>query len=138
MTARDEIVFIVDDDERICEGLTELLASHGMQALAFRSAGEYMTADKPDLQSEMAQGDHPPIVFITGHGDIPSSVRAIKHGALDFLTKPFSEEAVMSAIRKGRSCRYRTVERTLSESDAPRARCSSAGGKRPPEQASRC
>jgi FixJ family two-component response regulator len=117
MTVRHEIVFIVDDDERICEALSELLASHGMQALAFRSAGEYMTADKPDtpaclildvelpdingldLQSEIAQGDHPPIVFITGHGDIPSSVRAIKHGALDFLTKPFSEEAVMSAIR---------------------------------------
>jgi FixJ family two-component response regulator len=88
-----------------------------MQALAFGSAGEYMNANKPDapaclvldielpdingldLQGQIAQSDHPPIVFITGHGDIPSSVRAIKHGALDFLTKPFSDEDVMTAIR---------------------------------------
>lgn len=117
MTAYDQIVFIVDDDPRIREALSELLASHGMEARSFRSAGEYITAEKPDtaaclildvelpdingldLQSEIAESDHPPIVFITGHGDIPSSVRAIKHGALDFLTKPFSDEAVMSAIR---------------------------------------
>jgi FixJ family two-component response regulator len=117
MTASDQIVFIVDDDERIREALSELLASHGIDSLAFRSAGDYISAQKPDvaaclildvelpdingldLQSEIAEGDHPPIVFITGHGDIPSSVRAIKHGALDFLTKPFSDEAVMSAIR---------------------------------------
>jgi FixJ family two-component response regulator len=117
MTTLDQIVFIVDDDERIREALSELLASHGMGALLFRSAGEYIAAEKPDapaclildvelpdingldLQSEIAEGDHPPIVFITGYGDIPSSVRAIKHGALDFLTKPFSDEAVMSAIR---------------------------------------
>lgn len=117
MTAYDQIVFIVDDDPRIREALSELLASHGMEARSFRSAGEYIAAEKPDaaaclildvelpdingldLQSEIAESDHPPIVFITGHGDIPSSVRAIKHGALDFLTKPFSDEAVMSAIR---------------------------------------
>lgn len=51
-----------------------------------------------DLQGQIAGGDHPPIVFITGHGDISSSVRAIKHGALDFLTKPFSDADVMGAI----------------------------------------
>ena len=117
MTAYDQIVFIVDDDPRIREALSELLASYGIEAHSFRSAGEYIAAEKPDapaclildvelpdingldLQSEIAQSDHPPIVFITGHGDIPSSVRAIKHGALDFLTKPFSDDAVMSAIR---------------------------------------
>lgn len=117
MTAYDQIVFIVDDDPRIREALSDLLASHGMEAHSFRSAGEYIAAKKPDapaclvldvelpdingldLQSEIAESNHPPIVFITGHGDIPSSVRAIKHGALDFLTKPFSDEAVMSAIR---------------------------------------
>ena len=117
MTARDQIVFIVDDDQRIREALSELLASHGIEAVSFRSAGEYIAAEKVDapaclildvelpdingldLQSEIAESDHPPIVFITGHGDIPSSVRAIKHGALDFLTKPFSDETVMSAIR---------------------------------------
>ena len=51
-----------------------------------------------DLQRQIAEGDHPPIVFITGHGDIPSSVRAIKHGAVDFLTKPFSDADLMAAI----------------------------------------
>jgi FixJ family two-component response regulator len=51
-----------------------------------------------DLQGQIAKGDHPPIVFITGHGDIPSSVRAIKHGAVDFLTKPFSDTDLMTAV----------------------------------------
>jgi len=116
MTADDHIVFIVDDDERIREALDELLASHGMRAAAFASAGDYVGADKPDvpaclildvelpdingldLQKQIAEGDHPPIVFITGHGDIPSSVRAIKRGAVDFLPKPFSDSDLMAAI----------------------------------------
>jgi FixJ family two-component response regulator len=111
------MVFVVDDDERIREALGELLASHGMRAEAFGSASDYIRADKPDvpaclildvelpdingleLQRQIATGDHPPIVFITGHGDIPSSVQAIKHGAVDFLTKPFSEADLMAAIR---------------------------------------
>lgn len=117
MTANNHIVFIVDDDERIREALIELLASHGIQVTAFGSARDYMAADKPDvpaclvldvelpdingldLQGQIAESDHPPIVFITGHGDIPSSVRAIKHGAVDFLTKPFSDVDLMAAIR---------------------------------------
>ncbi|ESY73567.1 MULTISPECIES: response regulator [unclassified Mesorhizobium] len=116
MTTDEQIVFIVDDDQRIREALSELLVSHGMRAIAFGSAGEYINADKPDLpaclildvelpdingldlQREIAVGGHPPIVFITGHGDIPSSVRAIKHGAVDFLTKPFSDADLMTAI----------------------------------------
>ena len=116
MTASNHIVFIVDDDPRIREALIELLESHGMRAVGFGSARDYIGADKPDvaaclvldvelpdingldLQRQIAQDDHPPIVFITGHGDIPSSVRAIKHGALDFLTKPFSDDDVMAAI----------------------------------------
>lgn len=116
MTADDHIVFIVDDDERIREALDELLASHGMRAAAFASAGDYVGADKPDvpaclildvelpdingldLQKQIAEGDHPPIVFITGHGDIPSSVRAIRRGAVDFLPKPFSDSDLMAAI----------------------------------------
>ena len=116
MTTNNHIVYIVDDDLRVREALGELLASHGMRALAFGSAGDYVGADKPDvpaclildvelpdingldLQKEIAEGDHPPIVFITGHGDIPSSVRAIKRGAVDFLTKPFSDADLMAAI----------------------------------------
>ena len=117
MMTQDHVVFIVDDDERIQEALGELLESHGMRAIAFSSAGDYVRAEKPDLpaclildvelpdingldlQRQIAEGEQPPIVFITGHGDIPSSVRAIKDGALDFLTKPFSDAALMAAVR---------------------------------------
>lgn len=116
MTTREPIVFIVDDDERIREALGELLASHGIRAMAYGSAGEYVAAEKPDvpaclvldvelpdingleLQRQIADGNHAPIVSITGHGDIPSSVRAIKHGAVDFLTKPFGDAEFMGAI----------------------------------------
>jgi FixJ family two-component response regulator len=117
MTTDGHIVFIVDDDPQLREALSDLLESHGMRAVTFGSAGEYVKADRPnvpaclildvelpdinglDLQRQIAQGDHPPIVFITGHGDIPSSVRAIKHGAVDFLAKPFSDADLMAAIR---------------------------------------
>jgi FixJ family two-component response regulator len=116
MTTGEHIVFIVDDDERIREALSELLAAHGLRAAAFASARDYMAAKKPDLpaclildvelpemsgldlQRQIAGRDHPPIVFLTGHGDIPSSVRAIKNGAVDFLTKPFSDIDLMAAI----------------------------------------
>ncbi|HVZ99487.1 MAG TPA: response regulator [Caulobacterales bacterium] len=117
MNADDPIVFIVDDDSRIREALSELLESHGFDVAAFGSAGEYVRAQKPDapaslildvelpdingldLQKQIAEGEHPPIIFITGHGDIPSSVQAIKQGAVDFLTKPFSDEDLMRAVK---------------------------------------
>jgi FixJ family two-component response regulator len=113
---RDDLVFIVDDDRRIREALTELLSSFDLRAVAFGSAAEYVAYPKPDvpaclvldvglpdingldLQSRMAQDDHPPIVFITGQADVPSSVRAIKAGAVDFLPKPFKEADLMRAI----------------------------------------
>lgn len=116
MSMDDRIVYIVDDDARVRDALTELLASHGVQAVAFASASDYMAADKPDipacllldielpdvngldLQDQIASSNHAPIVFITGHGDIPSTVRAIKLGAVDFLTKPFSESDLLAAI----------------------------------------
>jgi FixJ family two-component response regulator len=113
---QDHVVFIVDDDRRIREALSELLASFDMHAVAFGSAAEYMAYPKPDvpaclvldvelpdingldLQGRIAESDHPQIVFITGHGDIPSSVRAMKAGAVDFLTKPVRQEDLMRAI----------------------------------------
>ena len=113
---QDPIVFVVDDDRRICEALSELLSSFDLRSVTFGSAAEYMAYPKPDvpaclvldvelpdvngldLQSRFAQGNHPHIVFITGHGDIPSSVRAIKAGAVDFLPKPFKEADLMRAI----------------------------------------
>ena len=112
----DHIVFIVDDDPRLCESLCDLLAAQGLRALAFGSAAEYAAAANPDLpaclvldlelpgisgldfQGQIADRDHPPIVFITGHGDIASSVRAMKYGAVDFLTKPCSSAELLAAI----------------------------------------
>jgi FixJ family two-component response regulator len=116
MTTSDHVVFIVDDDGDLREALRDLLEAQGMRAITFASAGAYMAALKPnlpaclvldvelpdinglDLQGQIAERHHPPIVFITGHGDIPSSVQAIKRGAVDFLTKPFSPTKLMAAI----------------------------------------
>jgi FixJ family two-component response regulator len=114
---QDHIVFIVDDDPGVRESLSALLSSADMQAVSFGSASDYLAYAKPDLPSCLVldvdlpdinglefQGriseheEHPPIVFITGHGDIPSSVRAIKAGALDFLTKPFKDTDLLFAI----------------------------------------
>jgi FixJ family two-component response regulator len=117
MTRREEIVFVVDDDARVREAIGELLESLGWQAETFAAAADYVAHAKPDLpaclildvelpdingldlQRQMAEGDHPPIVFITGHGDIPSTGRAIKDGAVDCLTKPFSDADLMAAIQ---------------------------------------
>ena len=129
---QDHVVFIVDDDRRIREALSLLLSSFDMRAVAFGSAAEYMAYPKPDvpaclvldvklpdingldLQSRIAQGDHPHIVFVTGHGDIPSTVRAIKMGAVDFLTKPFREadlmRAINAALAANRDARKRRTE----------------------------
>ena len=110
------VIFIVDDDARIREALSELLEAHGYRTAAFASAGDFVHAYKPDrpsalildvelpdingldLQKQIADGAHPPIIFVTGHGDIPSSVQAIKRGAIDFLTKPISEVSLIRAI----------------------------------------
>jgi len=142
MNPQDHIVFIVDDDRRICEALCELLASFDLRAVAFRSAAEYIAYPKPDvpsclvldvqlpdingldLQSQTAEQDHMPIVFITGHGDVPSSVRAMKAGAVDFLTKPFKEADLMRAIDAA-IARDRDARRTRTELNELRQRLSS-------------
>ena len=107
---------MVDDDARVRDALTSLLASAGREVAAFASATEFLDADKPDapaclvldlelpdihgleLQKELAERESPPIVFITGHGDIPSSVKAMKAGAVEFLSKPFGDEELLRAI----------------------------------------
>ena len=132
MNPHDSIVFIVDDDRRICVALSELLSTFDLHVVTFGSAAEYIAYPKPDvpaclildvelpdingldLQSQTAQVDHPQIVFITGHGDIPTSVRAIKAGAVDFLTKPFKEadlmRAIHAAIAQDRDARRKRAE----------------------------
>ena len=119
MNKRDQIVFIVDDDHSVREAVCGLLTFLGLRVATFASAAEYIAFVKPDLpaclildlqlpdingldlQRQLADSNHPPIVFITGHGDIPSSVRAIKAGAVDFLAKPFSEADLLNAINCG-------------------------------------
>src|SRR5262244_2971986 len=116
MTTADHLVLIVDDDHRVCEALQDLLTAADLRAVAFGSAAEYIAYPKPDaasclildvelpdingldLQQQIGKEFRPPIIFVTGHGDIPSSVRAMKAGALDFLVKPFSDQELLERV----------------------------------------
>lgn len=116
MTSDSPLVFVVDDDARVRDALSSLLASAGREVAVFASATDFLQADKPDapaclvldlelpdihgleLQKELAERDAPPIVFITGHGDVPSSVKAMKAGAVEFLSKPFDDDELLRAI----------------------------------------
>ena len=113
------IVFVVDDDPAVREALSGLIRSIGMRVKTFASAAEFLRQEPPaepsclvldvglpglsgiDLQRELAAANRPfPIIFITGQGDIPTSVRAMKAGAVEFLTKPFREEDLLDSIRQ--------------------------------------
>jgi FixJ family two-component response regulator len=116
METTSPMVFIVDDDASIREALCELLTSAGMCVVTCESAGEYLRIKKPDLpaclildvalpdisgielQRQLGTGNHPPIIFLTGESDVPTSVRAIKAGAIDFLIKPCRKGDLMAAI----------------------------------------
>jgi len=116
--ADDPVVYVVDDDEGIRNSLESLIRSVGLSVQTFASAQDFLGTKRKaagclvldvrlpglsglDLQSELVrEGIHTPIVFITGHGDIPMSVRAMKAGAVEFLTKPFREEDLLDAIRQ--------------------------------------
>ncbi len=117
MSDDNEIVFVVDDDPSTRNSLGNLLSSAGLKVETFASGQEFLTHRRPsapsclvldvqlpglsglDLQQALARGEvPPPIVFITGHGDIPMSVRAMKAGAIDFLTKPFRDEDLLGAV----------------------------------------
>lgn len=114
------IVFVVDDDPSMREAVQDLIASVGLQARGFASPREFLEAERPDapaclvldvrlpgasglnFQQELARAGVPiPVIFITGHGDIPMSVRAIKAGAVEFLTKPFRDQELLDAINAG-------------------------------------
>ncbi len=118
MSEREEaIVFVVDDDQSVREALDSLFRSVGFRVIAFASAHDFLQSEKPvcasclvldvrmpglsglDLQREMAGSDnYIPIIFITGHGDIPMSVQAMKAGAVEFLTKPFREQDLLDSV----------------------------------------
>jgi FixJ family two-component response regulator len=119
MTEAAAIVFVVDDDEGIRQSLKNLIGSVGLQVKVFASAQEFLRSkltDVPgclvldvrlpglsglDLQKRMTEaGMEIPIIFITGHGDIPMTVRAMKAGAVEFLTKPFRDQDLLDAIQQ--------------------------------------
>jgi len=119
MSDQNSVVFIVDDDPLVRESLQDLLNSAGFTARTFGSAAEFIRNKPPDvaaclildvqlpdrsgldLQTELVKsGIEIPIVFLTGHGDIPMSVQAMKAGAVEFLTKPFHKEPLFKAVKE--------------------------------------
>jgi FixJ family two-component response regulator len=121
-TAQTErpVVFVVDDDPSVRDTLQDLLESVGMDVQSFGSTQEFLCSKRPnapaclvldvrmpgmsglDLQREMTNRNiQIPVVFITAHGDIPMSVRAMKYGAIEFLTKPFRDQDLIDAIQLG-------------------------------------
>lgn len=134
----DAVVYVVDDDEPVRRALSRLMRSAGLEAKAFPSAQAFLdhpVADRPsclvldvrlpgasglDLQSALSQARREiPIIFITGHGTVPTSVRAMKGGAVDFLQKPFDDrdllEGVRRALQRSREARAKGAERSEIE-----------------------
>jgi FixJ family two-component response regulator len=118
MSAEGPIVFVVDDDRSVRDSLRRLITSVGLRVEVFPSAQAFLSAPRPDvpgclvldvrlpglsgldLQRDLAQSHATlPIIFLTGHGDIPMSVQAMKAGAVEFLTKPFRGQELLDAIR---------------------------------------
>jgi FixJ family two-component response regulator len=116
-TGIEPVVYVIDDDPGIRQALARLFRSVGLRAELFTSANELMQSDLPavpsclvldvrlpglsgfDLHAELTKASiHIPIIFVTGHGDIPMSVRAMKAGAIDFLTKPFRDQDMLDAV----------------------------------------
>jgi FixJ family two-component response regulator len=129
------IVYVVDDDASIRDALKSLFASMGIQVDAFGSAAEFLKSTLPDIpsclvldvrlpgvsgldfQAELAKASlQIPIIFITGHGDIPMTVRAMKAGAIEFLVKPFRDQDLLDAVQIGldRDRARREAEKTIS------------------------
>ena len=118
-STEEAIVFVVDDDQGVREATRSLLASMGLRVETFKTAQEFLNSRRPDgpgclvldvrlpglsgldLQRELARTGEPiPIVFITGHADVPMSVQAMKAGAVEFLTKPFRDQQLLDAIQQ--------------------------------------
>ena len=119
MREAESIVFIIDDDSLYRASTERLVRSAGFSVESFQSAADFLNSRRPnvpsclvldvrlpgssglDLQRELAEaGVHLPIIFVTGHGDIPMSVQAMKAGAVEFLTKPFRDQTLLDAIRQ--------------------------------------
>lgn len=131
----EPIVLVVDDDPSVRRALVNLFESVGLKVAAFSSAPEILQSRPPevpsclvldirlpglsglDLQADLAKANiHTPIIFITGHGDIPMTVRAMKSGAVDFLTKPVRDQDMLDAVQAAiqRDRKRREIEKTIS------------------------
>jgi FixJ family two-component response regulator len=140
MSGIEPIVYIVDDDLSVRRSTERLVRSAGFKPLTFTSAREFLAGPKPEgpaclvldvrmpglsgmeLQGELTRsGIHLPIIFITGHGDIPMSVRAMKAGAVEFLTKPFRSQVLLDAVRAAIE-RDRSARQARSETGELRRR----------------
>jgi FixJ family two-component response regulator len=136
----DSVVFVVDDDSSVREAIKSLIKSVGLRVETFETARQFLESNRPevpgcvvldvrlpglsglDLQRELAANDVKlPIIFITGYGDIPMSVTAMKAGALEFLTKPFRDQDLLDAIQKALE-RDRTARRQRMEAAELRQR----------------
>ena len=142
----ESLVFVVDDDASVRQALTSLLQSVGLRVEAFGSAADFLKKGRIadgiaaaclildvrlpgvsglDFQAELAKADtHLPIIFISGHGDIPMTVRAMKAGAVEFLTKPFREQDLLEAVQLAlQRDRDRRIRESGSFADACSFRC---------------
>ena len=138
-SAEQPIVFVIDDDESMRRALTNLFQSVGLRVEVFGSAPELLQSNLPDVasclvldirlpglsgldfQAELAKANiHIPIIFMTGHGDIPMTVRAMKAGAIDFLTKPFRHQEMLDAVAMAieRDRKRRKDEKIVSSAQA--------------------
>src|SRR5262245_31993840 len=116
--ADDPVVFVVDDDDSLCQAIAALLRMVGLKVECFATAQDFLKKQLPDVasclvldvrlpgvsglnvQAELANsGVHIPIIFMTGYGDIPMTVRAMKAGAVEFLTKPFRDQEMVDAVQ---------------------------------------
>jgi FixJ family two-component response regulator len=133
MSESGPIVFVVDDEPTVCASVKRLVRSVGIEVQTYSSAQEFLRGKRPDvpgclvldvrlpdlsgldLQQELAKANITlPIIFVTGHGDIPMSVRAMKAGAVEFLTKPFREQDLLEAIQHGIQ-QHRTLREQRAE-----------------------
>ena len=134
--SEEPVVYVVDDNDSLRKALMRLLCAAGYEVRGYASAGEFILSDRDnrrgcvlldvrmpgpsglDLQEALAKEEEPlPIIFLTAHGDVPTSVRAMKAGAVDFLTKPIKREVLLNAVRAAlaRDVRLHTSHEELRE-----------------------
>ena len=140
MTERDSLITVIDDDASFRRSTARLIVAAGHKVQTFANAGEFLRRNHPEptscivldvlmpglsgleLQQKLARaGVQIPVIFVTGHGDIPTTVRAMKAGAIEFLTKPFRDRDLLNSIEQAIQ-RYRAIRREEAKLQKLRAR----------------